>query len=179
MPAVTVGFGSATYGVAEGGTVTVRVTLSADPERSVSIPITTVNEGGAANGDYSGVPASVAFASGETEQTFTLRATQDTGDDDDESVKLGFGNLPAGVSAGTPSETTVNITDDDDPQVSVSYGATSYSVAEGGTVAVRGTLTRIHRSKRDGAGCRAAGESGGCVGVRGAVPERGAVARGR
>ena len=179
VPAVTVGFGSATYGVAEGGTVTVRVTLSADPERSVSIPITTVNEGGAANGDYSGVPASVAFASGETEQTFTLRATQDTGDDDDESVKLGFGNLPAGVSAGTPSETTVNITDDDDPQVSVSYGATSYSVAEGGTVAVRGTLTRIHRSKRDGAGCRAAGESGGCVGVRGAVPERGAVARGR
>ena len=40
-------------------------------------------------------------------------------------------------------------------------------------------LPRIHRSKRDGAGCRAAGESGGCVGVRGAVPERGAVARGR
>ena len=141
VPAVTVGFGSATYGVAEGGTVTVRVTLSADPERSVTIPITTVNEGGAANGDYSGVPASVAFASGETEQTFTLRATQDTGDDDDESVKLGFGNLPAGVSAGTPSETTVNITDDDDPQVSVSYGATSYSVAEGGTVTVRVTLS--------------------------------------
>ena len=38
---------------------------------------------------------------------------------------------------------------------------------------------RIHRSKLDGAGCRAAGEFGGCVGVRRAVPERGAVAQRR
>ena len=140
-PQVSVSFGAASYSVAEGSTVTVRVTLSADPERSVTIPITTMNEGGAANGDYSGVPANVVFASGETEQTFAFRATQDTGDDDDESVKLGFGNLPTRVSAGTPSETTFNITDDDDPQVSVSFGATSYSVAEGGTVTVRVTLS--------------------------------------
>ena len=40
-------------------------------------------------------------------------------------------------------------------------------------------LTRIHRSKPGGAGCRAAGEFGGGAGVRRAVPERGAVARGR
>ena len=40
-------------------------------------------------------------------------------------------------------------------------------------------LARIHRSKHDGAGCRAAGEFGGRAGVRRAVPERGAVARGR
>ena len=141
VPAVTVSFGQSSYSVAEGSTVTVRVTLSADPERSVTIPLTTLDEGGASNSDYSGVPANVVFASGETAKAFTFSATQDNANDDGESVKLGFGNLPTRVSAGTPSETTVNITDDDDPQVSVSFGATSYSVAEGGTVTVRVTLS--------------------------------------
>ena len=141
VPAVTVGFGSATYSVAEGGTVTVRVTLSADPERSVTIPITTMNEGGASNSDYSGVPANVTFASGETEQTFTLSATQDTEDDDDESVKLGFGNLPTGVSEGATRETVVSITDDDVPAVTVGFGQDAYTVAEGGTQTVTVTLS--------------------------------------
>ena len=39
------------------------------------------------------------------------------------------------------------------------------------------TYTRMHRSKLEGAGCRAGGEFGGCAGVRRAVPERGAVAQ--
>ena len=141
VPSVTVSFGQSAYSVAEGGTVTVRVTLSADPERSVTIPITTVNEGGASNGDYSGVPANVVFASGETAKTFAFRATQDTGDDDDESVKLGFGNLPTGVSEGATRETVVSITDDDVPSVTVSFGQSAYSVAEGSTVTVRVTLS--------------------------------------
>ena len=34
------------------------------------------------------------FNSGETEKTFEFEATQDTVDDDDESVKLGFGSTP-------------------------------------------------------------------------------------
>ena len=139
-PEVTASFGQASYTMAEGATQSVTVTLSADPERTVTIPITTSNRAGASNTDYS-VPENVTFNSGETSKAFTFTATQDTGDDDDESVKLGFGTLPPEVSAGTPSETTVNITDDDDPQVSVSFGATSYSVAEGGTQTVTVTLS--------------------------------------
>ena len=111
VPAVTVSFGSATYSAVEGGSATVTVTLSEDPERSVTIPITKSNQGGASNGDYSGVPASVTFGATERSKTFTFTATQDTVDDDDESVLLGFGTLPTGVSAGTPSTSTVNITD--------------------------------------------------------------------
>ena len=123
-PAVTVSFGASTYTAAEGGTATVTVTLSADPERTVVIPVTKTNQGGASAGDYSGVPADVTFDAGDTEKTITFSATQDTEDDDDESVKLGFGStLPARVSAGTTDETTVSITDDDDPAVTVSFGA--------------------------------------------------------
>ena len=52
--------------------------LSADPERTVTIPISRANQGGASNGDYSGVPANVTFNSGDTEKTFTFSATDDT-----------------------------------------------------------------------------------------------------
>ena len=96
----------------------------------MTIPVTAADQGGASAGDYSGAPTTVTFASGETEKTVTFTAIQDTDNDDGESVKLGFGNLPDRVAAGTPSETTVTITDDDVPDVKVSFGAAAYTVAE-------------------------------------------------
>ena len=141
--AVTVEFERSTYTVAETddaettdmteNEVEVTVTLSADPERTVVIPISKTNEGGATSSDYSGVPTSVTFDSGETEQTFTFTATADTVDDDREKVKLSFGALPTGVTAGTKAETTVSITDDDFPRVTVSFAAATYTAAESGT----------------------------------------------
>ncbi len=140
-PYVDVQFRAATYSADEGGTATVTVTLSADPERTVIIPLTTTGQGGVSNADYSGVPASVTFNTGETSKTFTFRATQDDVDDDDESVKLTFGTLPDRVSEGTQAETTVSIGDDDDPYVGVEFGAATYSTDEGGTVTVTVTLS--------------------------------------
>ena len=141
-PAVTVSFGASSYTVTEGSTVSVEVKLDQDPERTVVIPITATPGNGAEAADYSGVPASVTFASGDTSKTFTFAATDDTADDDDETVVLGFGTRPTGVSAGTPSTTTVNITDNDDPAVTVSFGAASYTVGEGSTVDVEVELNQ-------------------------------------
>ena len=140
-PEVDVAFGAATYSADEGGSTTVTVTLSADPERTVIIPLTTTGQGGVSTADYSGVPASVTFNTGETSKTFTFRAAQDDVDDDDESVKLTFGTLPDRVSEGTQAETTVSIGDDDDPYVGVEFGAATYSADEGGTVTVTVTLS--------------------------------------
>ena len=44
VPSVTATFGQSRYNVTEGGDVSIAVTLSADPERSVAIPITTTNQ---------------------------------------------------------------------------------------------------------------------------------------
>ena len=99
-PPVTVSFELGTYSVPEGGSVTVKVQLSADPQREVVVLLTTTNQGGASSGDYSGVPASVTFQRGDTGQSFTFTAAQDTVVDGGESVKLGFGNLPAKLSVG-------------------------------------------------------------------------------
>ena len=135
VPAVTVSFEKGSYTVDEGSTITVKVTLSADPERTVTVPLTKTERGGASSADYSGVPANLTFVPGDTEETISFTATQDTLDDDDESVKLTFGNtLPTGVSASGTTEATVSITDDDVPSVTVSFEKGSYTVAEGSTV---------------------------------------------
>ena len=133
-------FGSDAYTVAESddsdttdvteNTVEVTVTLSADPERTVVIPIEKINQGGATTADYSGVPQNVTFDSGDTSKSFTFTAETDTVDDDGESVELAFGALPTTVTAGTTDEATVTITDDDVPSVTVSFGSAAYTVAE-------------------------------------------------
>ena len=110
------------------------LTLSADPERTVTVPLTATPQGDATAGDYT-APASVTFQSGETSAVVTFGATQDEEDDNDEQVVLGFpATLPTGISAGSVNEATVTITDDDAPdRVGVSWGAATYTVAEGET----------------------------------------------
>ena len=121
-PAVTVSFEQATYTVAESddsfttevqeNQVTIKVKLSADPERTVTIPNTKANKDEASSSDYSGAQNDVTFNSGDTEKTFSFTATDDQ-DDNGESVKLVFGILPTGVNPGANDETTVSITDND------------------------------------------------------------------
>ena len=94
VPSVEVSFGEDSYRVDEGSTVTVKVKLDADPERTVTIPITATDQDEASGDDYSGVPPSVTFNSGDMEKSFTFSAASDTDNDDGESVKLTFGTLP-------------------------------------------------------------------------------------
>ena len=139
-PEVTVEFSAPEHTAAEGELVSVEVELSADPRRTITIPITATGEDGATADDYS-VPPSVTFNAGETSKTLAFTATQDAVDDDDESVKLELGTMPdAYVTAGTQTESTVAITDDDDPIVTVTYDQNRYTVDEGGTQDVTVTL---------------------------------------
>ena len=72
-PEVEVSFDRSAYDVAEGGNVTITVNLSADPERTVEVPLTATRQGGASGADYS-VPATVTFDSGETAKDITFAA---------------------------------------------------------------------------------------------------------
>ena len=137
VPAVTVSYEQGAYTVAEGSSTSVKVKLSADPERTVTVPINKVPQGGATTADYSGVPTSVTFNGGATEVNIPFAAASDSVDDDGESVKLTFGNLPTGVTEGTTNETVVSITDDDVPAVTVSYEQATYTVAEGSSITVK------------------------------------------
>ena len=103
--------------------MTITVQLDDDPEKTVTVPVSAAGQNGASADDYSGVPASVTFNSGDTSKSFTFTAAADAVDDDGESVKLTFGTLPTGVTAGTTSASTVSITDGDLPDVTASFGA--------------------------------------------------------
>ena len=118
------------------------VQLSAAPQRDVEIPLIATATGGAtAQGDsgedYTGIPSSLTFAAAETEKTFTVTATDDSIDDDDEGVTLSFGAaLPDGVTRGSPATATVSLLDNDAPSVTVAFDAASYEAVEGGTAVV-------------------------------------------
>ena len=113
-PTVTVMFPQTSYTVDEGGTQQVTVTVSADPERAMIIPITATPQGTASAADYSVSPSVTFTDGGALSQTFTIAGAQDQIDDDNETVTLGLGTMPdPRVSAGTPDEATVTINDDD------------------------------------------------------------------
>ena len=107
---VDVSFGAAAYTALEDGSpATITVLLSADPERTLVIPLNARNGKGASDADYSGVPEQVTFASGQTSTIFTVTATSDIDEDAGETVTLGFGELPAAVSAGSPANATITL----------------------------------------------------------------------
>ena len=113
--AVKVFFDAGPYSVTEGGTVTVTVRLDAAPGRTLNIPIplTANSLDGAWAGDYA-MPSSIIFGSNQTEQTFTVTAVNDTVQEAEETVTLGFGEpLPAGVTVGSQATATVTLTDND------------------------------------------------------------------
>ena len=133
---VTVQFGAASYTATEGGTAaTVEVTLSADPERTVTVPLSVTQGARRSADDYTLSEMSVTFNAGEMSATFTVTAEDDSEDDDGESITIGFGTLPAGVTAGSPETTTVSLVDDDVPAVTVQFGAAAYTATEDGTMA--------------------------------------------
>ena len=143
LPAdVDVEFEQGTYTVAEGSSVTVKVTLTEDPERTVTVPIINASQGGASGSDYSGVPANVVFNSSDTEKSFSFSATTDNLEDTGESVKLSFETLPPGVSEGPVNEATVNISNVQAQEtLTVAFGAANYGVSEGSTTTVNVTLS--------------------------------------
>ena len=86
------------------------------PESEVTIPIVKEHLGGADASDYTGVADSYTFAPYEKYKEIYFRAIDDNLDDDDESVRLSFGQLPDGLTAPTTDDTTtINIDDNDRP----------------------------------------------------------------
>ena len=115
-----------------GTTATVRVQLSRrrDMESTVVIPITVTRHGTTTAADYAGagIPSSITFLPGQTEQSFRVRAVNDDIDDDGEYLTLSFGTLPDLVYAGDQASTRVDLVDDDDPPVDVFFEHANYEV---------------------------------------------------
>ena len=120
---LAVSFGSAAYAVDEGGELTVTLRLDRASDRALTVPLTVSPASGYA-------VTAAAFAAGGTTATAVFEAAVDA-DRDDATATLGFGTLPAGVSAGPPSSATVAVTDvGSNAEPDFGYLAATRTVAE-------------------------------------------------
>ena len=116
-PPPVVSFDKAAATISEEGSTSTDVTVRLDKPlaKRVAVPLDVAHHDGASASDYSGVPQSVTFEAGETTQTFSVTAVDDTAHDDNESITLRFGTLPPGIALGSPDAVTITITDDEPP----------------------------------------------------------------
>ena len=114
-PTTYVRYGATSYTAFEGGAdARVAVVLSRAPSEPVSFPIwKNAHLGGATEADYTGIPEYVTFNAGQRWSWFTVTATDDSVDDDGESVRLAFRTLPEGFRLDNPSRTTIVLDDAD------------------------------------------------------------------
>ena len=114
-PGIAASYEASAYSVTEGGNVSVSVALSSSSSKQVSIPIQIISGGTAERGDYTFIGLSnniLTIPRGQLSRSFTV-ATNEDGDTDSETLRLGFGVLPQGISIGSVRLTTVTIIDDD------------------------------------------------------------------
>ena len=136
-PTVTVSFEKEIHYTIEGasGVAGVEVLLSGPLATEVTIPVTVLSQSTADPDDYVvddiGGYASdpgLTFSPGETFGYVFVKAVLDTLDEQTETVVLGFGTLPEGVTEGSPNRYTVEISD----AVQLSFADSTYMVREGG-----------------------------------------------
>ena len=138
---LAVSYQEESYTAREGGeTVTVTVKLSQGWDEELVIPIRVTRPETTEVADYTldGLEewdaqegtGTLTFQAEETEQILRIAANHD-GDGDDETVELGFGELPEIVMAGEPAVATVTLEDKGLVELKVSFGQTEYQIREG------------------------------------------------
>ena len=153
---VAVSFVAASASITEGSSTTVTLTLGEAPATgvTVTVPITATPGAGLGATEYSGVPASVTFAAGETVKNFTVAVADDTLDEPDEELTLELGTLPDGYVPGTNGETVITVVDDDVAEwrltLTGSNGSAVTELTEGGASATaRVSITNSVRFETD------------------------------
>ena len=137
----TATFDAVSYTKTEGDNFDVTVTLGDSFENTLTLPIVVAHNGGATEADYSISPEELVFAPGETSKTFSVTLVDDSRDEEGESLTISFGEEHHIKPGGTNETATITITDNDPPEVD--FGASSYTVAEGGMQMVTVALTSI------------------------------------
>ncbi len=116
------------------GTVTISVLRAGGLVGPANVNYATTNSTATAGSDYTAASGTLKFAAGETNKTFTVKITNDTAYEGDETFTAGL-NTPTGEGAlGTNAVTTVTIVDNDS---TISFETNAVSVAENdGTVTI-------------------------------------------
>ena len=121
-------------GGCDGAEAAIQLQLHPAATAPITIPLRYTLRGGATATEYRVVPdggATVVFEAGQTRQTVRVYALTDAQPESGEGVRLAFGTLLAGVYAGTPAATVVQL---QDPSHRVSFATAGSMAAESVTV---------------------------------------------
>jgi len=132
-------FGAAAYSVNESGSAVVTVSRTGGRSGVVTVDYST-NDGTAnAGADYTASSGTLTFNEGEASKTFAVPITEDSSDEEDETVNLILSGPTGGAALGTQNTAVLRIIDDDATRVRFS-DATYTAAEDAGRVVV--TVTR-------------------------------------
>ena len=134
----------------EGGVATLTVTLSTEniTDDVLSIPLVVDGASTAAETDYTLSATTVEIADGVTTGTVTVTGATDTLFEGEETVILNFGTLPARITAGTPEQQTITITDDEGANATLTVD-TNTIAEDGGTATLTVTIDTSNETGGD------------------------------
>ncbi|MCA8938839.1 MAG: VCBS repeat-containing protein, partial [Planctomycetes bacterium] len=138
---LTLSYDSASITVDEDAmTATVTVELNQAPGTTVTVDYATSNGTASAGNDYTASSGTLTFMASETSKSFTIDISDDSLDEDDETITVTLSNAMGASLPGTATATVTIIDDDDSPTVGVAM--TTLSVAEdAGSVSVTVSLS--------------------------------------
>jgi hypothetical protein len=113
----TIQFSSGTYSVNEnGGSILITVSRTGGSSGAVGVSYATSNGSATAGSDYTSASGTLSWANGDTSnKTFSVPITNDTLDESNETFTVTLSSPTGGAALGSPSSSTVTITDDDLP----------------------------------------------------------------
>ena len=160
----TLAIGDARGGEA-AGVLEFVVSMSTASSKTVTVSYATADGTATAGSDYTGASGVLTFAAGVTEsQTIEVQITDDAADEEVEAETFTV-TLSGAANATLQDATgTGTIEDDDDPAVTVAFGAASYTAAEGGSGATVVAVTPERGPGADGGDIADGGSGRECGG---------------
>jgi CSLREA domain-containing protein len=141
VPAPTVAFSVAAYGVNEGGgSRTIIVNRSGALDGPMSVNYATSNGTATAGEDYTVASGTLNFADGETLKTFDVAITNDSWDEPDETINLTLSNPTGGGSLGANATAVLTIADND-PTPAINITSVTANEGNSGTTAFTFTIS--------------------------------------
>jgi len=141
----TLQFAAANYTVNEGESSTINVTRTGGSDGMVSVQYFATGESIAmANSDYSNASGTLTWADGENSaKSFTISTSDDSEVEGNEILKLTLSNPTGSASLGTPTQTTLSISDNDEAGVAgiLQFAVANYTLNEGDNSTINVTRT--------------------------------------
>ena len=121
------------------GSAAFTVSLSEESATAVTVAYATSNGTATAGSDYTAAGGTLTFQPGETEHSLSVPVVDDSEEEDNETFIVNLSDARNATLAD--GEGIATISDNDFSGVTVSFGAASYAVQEGGSVAVEVVLS--------------------------------------